>query len=193
MGTLIIDPQSVPGWGVDADPRNDPTYPYRIRANDDGRGPLESARPPMQDQDVEVLQSIEHVRRPAVFGSSTPPSGVSGTMRRAAFRWSESNWLHWLLLIGADRVNVVEGVIEDVRRGKVPNIPAEMGVRASWQHDRAGLAKKAAMAAVIGGGMVLVMRRRKARRNAARPDAALPSIRPATCLRAPGPAPVPSC
>lgn len=171
MGTLIIDPQSVPGWGVDADPKNDPTYPYRIRENDDGRGPLEGARPPMQEQHVEVLQSIEHVRRPAVFGSSTPPSGVSGVMRRAAFRWSESNWLHWLMLMGADRMNVVEGLVEDVGRGKVPNIPSEMGMRASWEHDRKGVVTKAAVTAALVGGALLLMRRRKARRIETRSDA----------------------
>ncbi len=163
MEVLIIDPESVPGWGVDADPKNDPTYPYRIRANDDGRGPLEGSRPPMQSQDVEVLQSIEHVRRPAVFGSSTPPSGVSGVMRRAAFRWSESNWLHWLLLIGADRVNVVEGIVEDLGRGKVPNIPGEMGMGASWAHDRKNVVTKAAVAGALLGGAVLLARRRRSR------------------------------
>ena len=36
-------------------------------------------------------------------------SWISGAMRRLAFRWSESHWLHWLMLMGADRVNVVEG------------------------------------------------------------------------------------
>jgi len=31
-----IDPATVKGWGVDADPRNDPTYPYRQRGDDPG-------------------------------------------------------------------------------------------------------------------------------------------------------------
>jgi hypothetical protein len=38
-------------------------------------------RPPQQESDVEILQSIEHIRTPAVFGTSTPPSGVSGMVR----------------------------------------------------------------------------------------------------------------
>ncbi len=167
MATLIIDPESVPGWGVDADPKNDPTYPYRRRENDDHKG--EWPRPPAQESEVEILQSIEHVRRPAVFGTSTPPSGLSGAIRRGAFRWSESNWMHWLLLMGADRVNVVEGIVADVSRGKVPNIPAEMGMRAEWEHNKKGLATTAGVALVAAGGIVLLLARRRKQR--ARADA----------------------
>jgi hypothetical protein len=165
MATLIIDPESVPGWGVDADPQNDPTYPYRRRENDDHKG--QWPRPPVQESDVEILQSIEHVRKPAVFGTSTPPSGLSGVVRRGAFRWSESNWMHWLLLMGADRINVVEGIVQDVSRGKVPNIPAEMGMRAEWEHNKKGLATTVGVALVATGGLVLLLRQRRRKRELA--------------------------
>jgi hypothetical protein len=145
---MTRDPATVPGWGIDADPANDPTYPYRDRSKDDHSG--QWARPPVQRSEVEILQSIEHVRRPAVFGTSTPPSGVSGMIRRAAFRYSESHWLHWLMLMGADRVNVVEGIVQDLGRAKIPNIPAEMGIRSEWKHNKQGLAKKVAVAAAVG-------------------------------------------
>ena len=151
-----IDVSTIAGWGVDADPKNDPTYPYRDRSNDDHSG--QWVRPPVQQSDVEILQSIEHVRRPAVFGTSTPPSGVSGMIRRAAFRWSESNWLHWLMLMGADRVNVVEGVVQDLARAKIPNIPAEMGIRSEWKHNKQGLAKKIAVTAAVGAGAYALFR-----------------------------------
>jgi hypothetical protein len=163
MERLIIDPQSVPGWGVDADPDNDPTYPYRLRENDDHRG--EWPRPPLQQSDVEILQSIEHIRRPAVFGTSSPPSGVSGMIRRGAFRWSESNWLHWLLLMGADRVNVVEGIVQDFSRGKVPNIPREMGARAEWRHNKQEFVTKAAILVVASALLASGLQRRRGRRN----------------------------
>ena len=144
-----IDPASVTGWGVDADPKNDPTYPYRDRSKDEGLT-KDWQRPTQQRSDVEILQSIEHIRRPAVFGTSTPPSGLSGMIRRLAFRWSESNWIHWLMLMGADRINVVEGVVADLAHAKVPNIPAEMGGKAEWQHNKSGLATKIAVTAGIG-------------------------------------------
>ena len=145
----VVDTSAIAGWGVDADPRNDPTYPYRDRSTDDHSG--EWQRPAQQESSTEILQSVEHKRRPAVFGTSSPPSWASGAVRRLAFRWSESNWIHWMLLIGADRVNMVEGLVQDVGRGRIPNIPKEMGVPAEWKHNRSGLVKKAAIAAVIGG------------------------------------------
>lgn len=33
-----IDPVDVNGWGVDADPQNDPTYPMRDRSVETGNG-----------------------------------------------------------------------------------------------------------------------------------------------------------
>ncbi|PSJ39849.1 hypothetical protein [Allosphingosinicella deserti] len=161
----LVDTSSVTGWAVDADPRNDPTYPYRERDKDPG---LTSnwQRPPVQQSNVEILQSIEHIRRPAVFGTANPPSGVSGMIRRVAFRYSESNWMHWLLLMGADRINVVEGVVEDLGRGKVPNIPGEMGVRAEWKHNKKGLATKVAVMAAIGVGAYALFSRRRTRQPA---------------------------
>jgi len=148
----VLDTSTIVGWGVDADPINDPTYPYRDRTADDHSG--EWQRPSQQESDIEVLQSIEHKQLPAVFGTASPPKWVSGWMRRLAFRWSESNWTHWLLLMGADRVNMVEGLVEDLAHAQIPNIPKEMGVPAEWKHNRSGLIKKVAVAAVVGGLLI---------------------------------------
>ena len=155
-----IDPASVVGWGVDADPKNDPTYPYRDRSADQGLT-KDWQRPTQQESDVEILQSIEHIRRPAVFGTSSPPSGLSGMIRRFAFRWSESNWIHWLLLMGADRINMVEGVAQDLSHGKVPNIPGEMGARAEWRHNKKGFAIKTAAVLAVGVGIYALIRSRR--------------------------------
>ncbi len=157
-----IDPAAVNGWGVDADPENDPTYPYRLRQNDDHSGQWN--QPARQQTEIEFLQSVEFKRRPAAFGTSSPPRGISGMLRRLAFRWTESNLMHWLLLLGADRINVVEGVVADLGRAKVPNIPAEMGARAEWQHNKAGFVKKAAIAAAATGVLAILISQRGARR-----------------------------
>jgi hypothetical protein len=159
MTKAIVDPSTIPGWGIDADPQNDPTYPMR-HIEDQTRG-LTWQRPVQQQSDVEILQSIEHNRRPAVIGTSTPPSGLSGMIRRLAFRRSESDWWHWLMLMGADRINVVEGVVADLAHGKVPNIPAEMGIRAEWRHNKVGLAKKAGVALVLSAGLFALLRARR--------------------------------
>ncbi len=153
-----MDTSKIPGWGVDADPENDPTYPYRDRSQDDGLA-MNWDRPPQQQPDVEILTSIEHNRLPAVVGTSTPPSGLSGVIRRQAFRYSESNWWHWLMLMGADRINVVEGVLQDLGRGKIPNIPAEMGIRSELKYNKTGFAKKVAVAAALSAVLIVLSRR----------------------------------
>jgi hypothetical protein len=157
-----VDTSKIVGWGVDADPDNDPTYPFRDRHRD--AAPY-SDRPTQQHSDVEVLQSVEFKHTPAVFGTTVPPSGVSGMIRRWAFRWTESNWLHWLLLMGADRLQVAEGVVSDLARGKVPNIPAEMGARSEWQYNKRGLASKTLVSAVLAIGLLGMVRFRKGRRK----------------------------
>lgn len=156
----LVDTSAILGWGVDADPRNDPTYPMRDQTQDHGLS-RRWDRPPVQQPDVEILQSIEHVRQPAVVGTSMPPSGVSGMLRRTAFRWSESNWIHWLMLMGADRINVVEGVIDDLAHARVPNIPGEMGIRSELQFNKRGFAKKAAVVTALSAVAIgLIVRRR---------------------------------
>jgi hypothetical protein len=167
MTKALIDPSTIPGWGIDADPENDPTYPMRHIENQRDRG-LTWDRPTKQQADVEILQSIEHNRQPAVVGTSTPPSGLSGMIRRIAFRRSESDWWHWLMLMGADRINVVEGVVADLAHGKLPNIPAEMGIRAEWQHNKVGLAKKAGVALILSVGVYALLKARSRNKDAER-------------------------
>ena len=157
MRNLPIDPSKVPGWGVDANPENDPTYPMRDRSHENKRG-MSWKRPPQQEETVEILQSIERNDLTAVFGTSTPPSGVSGMIRRQAFRYSESEWAHWLMLMAADRVNMVEGLVEDLGSGRIPNIPGEMGIRSELAHNRQGLIRKALIAGAIVGLGILAVR-----------------------------------
>jgi hypothetical protein len=158
-----IDPATVNGWGVDADERNDPTYPCRVRGDDPGPDKA-WVRPTQQRPDVEVLRSIEHNRMPSVVGTSTPPKGVSGAIRRAAFRYSESDWTHWLMLLGADRVNVVEGILDDLGHGTIPNIPAEMGIRSAWRHDRKALVTKTVISVALAALAVTALRARQKHR-----------------------------
>jgi hypothetical protein len=99
-------------------------------------------RPPQQPITVEVLHSNERPDVTAVFGTSTPPSGLSGVLRRLAFRYSESSYGHWLPLVLADRVGVVEGVLGDLKCGQVPNVFAERGWKAEWKHNRTSLVRR---------------------------------------------------
>lgn len=143
-----IDPQTVVGWGVDADPDNDPTYPMRDRSHEH-KGGMNWTRPPLQHPDVEILQSIEHRRLPASVGTSTPPRGLSGAVRRIAFRYSESQWLHWLMLITADRIGIVEGNLGDLARGRLPNHFREMGLRSEWKYNRGRFIRRGVTGVVV--------------------------------------------
>src|SRR4028118_2321858 len=66
-------------------------------------------RPPQQPATVEVLHSIERSDLTSAFGTSTPPAGPSGAIRRFAFRYSASSYGHWLPLLPADRVGAAGG------------------------------------------------------------------------------------
>ena len=107
------DHSHIPDWGVDLDMRKRPAVPME-------RTPPRLANVPVapvqQPHTVEVLQSIERPGITPVFGTSVPPNGLSGWIRRRAFRRSESDLRHWMLLLMADRVNVVEGLFDDARR-----------------------------------------------------------------------------
>jgi hypothetical protein len=141
MEELNKDYSHIKGWGIDADPKNEPTYPMKKYTGDD-HNRINWERPPLQPVNIEILKSNERPNITAVFGTSTPPSGLSGVIRRFAFKYSENEYRHWLPLLLADRVNVVEGLIDDLKRGYIPNILAEKGIKAEFRHNPKGLAKK---------------------------------------------------
>lgn len=160
---MTIARDRVPGWGADLDPAMRPAVPME-------RTPPRLEHPPDQSPEQQpVHQQVFHsTERPGItpiFGTGAPPSGVSGRMRGVAFRYSENDLRHWLMLLAADRVNVVEGVLDDLRHGHVPNIWREMGGPAAWRHDRAGTVRKLAVAGVAAGGVLWLLTRRRGRRR----------------------------
>lgn len=155
----LIDASKVIGWGIDADPKNDPTYPIKTRNNGEHAG-YSWERPAQQPIDIEILHSNERPNVSATFGTSSPPAGVSGMIRREAFKFSENSYGHWLPLMLADRVNVVEGVLEDFARGKVPNIFGEMGWKAEWKYNRTSFLTRVVVGAVIVSAAVAYLRSR---------------------------------
>ena len=155
-----VDPTQIKGWGVDADPKNDPTYPMKRRTDAEQRG-YTYERPPQQPVTVEVLHSNERPNVTAVFGTVSPPAGLSGNLRRYAFKYSESDYRHWLPLMLADRVGEVEGILEDFGRGHVPNIPGELGWRAEWKHNRRSLLTRIAVGIVLASVAISSLRDRK--------------------------------
>ncbi|HEY0394421.1 MAG TPA: hypothetical protein VGD01_07980 [Candidatus Elarobacter sp.] len=154
----------VNGRGVDADAKNDPTYPMRHRI-DAGEARSGWVRPAQQPVDVEVLRSIERPDVSAVFGTSTPPAGLSGMIRRAAFAYSESSYLHWLPLVLADRINVLEGILDDLRRARLPNAFAEAGGKAQWRYNRRRLVGGTLLRAAVATALIVYVRGRAKRKR----------------------------
>jgi hypothetical protein len=153
----------IKGWGIDADPDNEPTYPMKHYTGDDHeRSNYE--RPVQQPVDVEILHSNERPNVSAVFGTVSPPSGLSGILRRLAFKYSEESLKHWFTLVLADRVNVVEGVVDDIKNKGVPNVFAEMGWGSEWKYNKKGVIKKVAITAAVTAFLVMYLRRSKAKK-----------------------------
>lgn len=148
MENLADNYTHIKGWGIDADPKNEPTYPMKKYTGDDHQR-LNYERPVQQTESVEILHSNERPNLTAVFGTSTPPSGLSGIIRRYAFKYSEGSFAHWIPLILADRVNMAEGIIDDLKHGYIPNIFAERGWKSEWKYNRKGLVTKVAAGVVV--------------------------------------------
>ena len=160
MKTKKIDYRTVKGWGIDADPSNEPTYPMKNYTGDDHKR-SNWKRPPLQIPKMEVLHSNERPSYSAVIGETIPPSGVSGQIRRFAFRFSENRYAHWLPLLLADRVNMIEGIVDDFKKGQRPNIFAERGCRSQLKYDTVGTIKKVAIATITLGAIVSLCRKRR--------------------------------
>lgn len=159
----------IPGWASDADPENEPTYPMKTWTGDDHNRIEGWTRPDLQPEDREVLMSNERPYMTATFGTSSAPSGLSGQIRRFAFKFSESEYGHWLPLLLADRVNAIEGIVDDLRRGRIPNVIAERGWAAEWKYNRKGLLKNLAIGAgVVALGVMLMSGRKKVKKRLAK-------------------------
>lgn len=93
----------IPGWGVDLDPKDRPSYPREVYdpASTGARWDYPDEQPRREGRE----RSIEHGQLTPVFGTSAPLHGVSGGIRRYAYRYGEGRAAHWLLLLLGDRVD----------------------------------------------------------------------------------------
>ena len=154
-------PGGIEGWGADLDPQVRPAYPKErtpprfIHRHWDE---LEHQQP-----SVKVFHSTERPGLTPVYGTTAPPKGVSGMIRRAAFRYSENDMRHWMLLLLADRVDVGEGLLDDLAHGHVPNLWKEMGLASEWKHNRVGLVRKAMVLGAVVGVAVWALNHRNRR------------------------------
>lgn len=149
------------GWGSDLEPSRRPGVP-RDKAPEIGGELLYPGIPPQVPR-IRIHKSTEHGQLPPVFGTACPPRGLSGWIRDRAYKLSEGRASHWMTLMVADRVDVLEDVLREMAHGRVPNIAKEMGLRSEWKYNRKRVIRNAAIAGLCIGALVGLSRARKAR------------------------------
>lgn len=147
----------IAGWGSDLDPAMRPGVP-RDKAPDLGAECLYPAITPQRPH-IKVHKSTEHARLTPVFGTSCPPAGLSGAVRDVAYRLSEGRLARWMLLMTADRINVVEDLAQDLRQMRLPNLPREMGLATEWRYNRAAFVRRLALATGVVLTVAMLARR----------------------------------
>lgn len=118
----------IPGWGVDLDPSVRPAVP-KEQFNPRATG-AHWEFPEAQPENYPRERSPEHAILTPVFGTVCPPKGISGVVRRYAYRLSEGRLAHWLLLVVADRIDLVESRIGALLKGRPDNLLQEAGLKA---------------------------------------------------------------
>ena len=121
----------IAGWGADLDKEDRPSVP-KLKFLDTGAW---WDFPERQPEKWPRERSVEHRFLTPVFGTAQPPSGVSGIMRRFAYKFSEGRALHWLILLYADRVDAAEHHIRSMATLRPDNPITETGIKAEWTHN----------------------------------------------------------
>jgi hypothetical protein len=99
-----------PTEAVDRDPQSRPGVPRMKERGATGEGTTRPG-PTLARQGVDqvpVLVSVDVGQLTPVFSTAVPPRGLSGLMRRAAYRIPEHRTKRWAMLLLADRVDVWE-------------------------------------------------------------------------------------
>ncbi len=122
----------IPGWGADLDPKNRPSVP-KLSWQEDRTG-AHWEFPERQVEKWPRERSIEHKFLTPVFGTSCPPKGLSGVLRRFSYRrYSEGRAAHWLLLLAADRVDAWESHLRSFATLRPDNPITETGVLSEFR------------------------------------------------------------
>jgi hypothetical protein len=154
----------IPGWGADLDPQDRPSVP-KLRMQEDRSG-AHWDFPERQPEKWPRERSIEHKFLTPVFGTSCPPRGLSGALRRFSYRrFSEARAAHWLILLAADRVDAWESHVRSFATLRPDNPITETGVLSEFSRHgissrigkkRADVKHQVLDPIIVGGPWVLV-------------------------------------
>jgi len=123
----------IPGWGVDLDPKDRPSVPrFQMDPQRAPSGQVEF--PDRQPEKWPRERSIEHLMLTPVFGTSCPPKGLSGVIRKYSYRrFSEARAAHWLLLLAADRVDSIESHAKSLLTLRPDNPITQTGILSEFR------------------------------------------------------------
>jgi hypothetical protein len=115
--------QRPPWWGIDRDRARRPGVPMEREPR-----PFANTHFPPERQPGESsvpMHGRPNKQMPPVFGTSVPLGGLSGVVRRAAYKLPDHAPSHWLLLMLGDRVDSWEH-----RARKIAPVAVGLGVAA---------------------------------------------------------------
>lgn len=173
MATASNFKSKIVGWGSDLDLHNRPGVPKEKNDESvtDVRTTSEYELIPTQIPRVEILVSSEHKKMPPIFGTACPPHGLSGILRRLAFKYSEGRKVHWLVLLLADRFDVIESALSNLLHFRSHNLFKEYGLKSEFRkggffsrfgHDRADTKRWGQEIflelSLIGAGVLIIRR-----------------------------------
>jgi hypothetical protein len=124
----------IPGWGADLNKEDRPSVP-KLKFLDTG---AHWDFPERQPEKWPRERSIEHRFLTPVFGTAQPPSGLSGVLRKFAYKFSEGRAAHWLILLYADRVDAAEHHLRSLLSLRPDNPITETGIKAEFSHKGIG-------------------------------------------------------
>ncbi|MEO6546536.1 MAG: hypothetical protein ABIN94_01000 [Ferruginibacter sp.] len=93
---------------------------------------------------------------------------MSGAIRRFAYKYSEATLTHWMTLLLADRVDVVEGLVSDLKEGTMPNLWIEKGWRSEWKTNRQGVIRKVAIGVATATIVAIIVSKKRSKKSLSR-------------------------
>ncbi|WP_336028846.1 hypothetical protein [Geodermatophilus sp. FMUSA9-8] len=120
----------IPGWGADLDPADRPSYPkLQYPADTGAHWDFPERQPGAEGRE----RSIEHAFVTPVFGTAQPLHGLSGAVRRFAYRrFSEGRLAHWTLLVVGDRIEAWGSTLRQLASGRP--VPPATGLSTETTH-----------------------------------------------------------
>lgn len=161
----------IPGWGADLNSKDRPAA-SREKFPEAGTGAHWDS-PEQQEAHIKILKSVEHQNLTSTFGTACPIKGLSGKIREYAYQLSEAQKSHWLILLLADRIDVIESILTSMISLRPHNPLKEMGLASEFrkggvfsrfgQHraDMRRITKEAMVLASFGTILFLGQKKRK--------------------------------